>query len=317
MMGRTLRLPDEPDQMATVSAIIPAYNGVSRYLEQAIRSVLGQTYRDLELIVVDDASTDDTARLVLRYPRARYCRRATNGGQAAARNDGARLAQGEYLAFLDQDDLWEPTFLELTVPRLKAAPDAALVHCDGYQTDEAGAPIEYDAAMKAMTSITQLLRGTHDVATSGTLFRKSCFDAVGGYDTRLAIWEDIDLAIRLYGRHPFLHLPQPLYRHRLYSRNASRDIPSERAIEARRYFLEKHAPSCRPGTEEARALVRDWACYYGDLGKLRLTQGRVGEAREAFRQAIRRDPWNRRVLLRLIRAYLASAKPTPSTGLRA
>lgn len=302
--------------MATVSAIIPAYNGVSRYLEQAIRSVLGQTYRDLELIVVDDASTDDTARLVLRYPRARYCRRAVNGGQAAARNDGARLATGEHLAFLDQDDLWEPAFLELTVPLLQANPEAALVHCDGHQVSEADVPLEYDAAMKPMASITQILRGNHDVATSGTLFRKSCFDAAGGYDERLTIWEDIDLAIRLYGRHPFLHLPHPLYRHRLYSRNASRDIPSERAIEARRYFLEKYAPSCRPGTEEARALALDWACYYGDLGKLRLAQGRMGEARNAFWQAIRRDPWNRRILLRLIRSYLAPARAeqAPPTG---
>src|SRR2546422_5417338 len=74
-------------KMPTISVIIPAYNGVARYLEQAIHSVLAQTYRDIELIVVDDASTDDTARLVLRFPTARYFRRAENGGQAAARND--------------------------------------------------------------------------------------------------------------------------------------------------------------------------------------------------------------------------------------
>ena len=64
-------------------------------------SVLGQTFRDCELIVVDDASTDETARLALRFCQARYFRRAENGGQAAARNDGARLANGEFLAFLD------------------------------------------------------------------------------------------------------------------------------------------------------------------------------------------------------------------------
>lgn len=69
--------------MPSVSVIIPAYNGVSRHLEEAITSVLSQTFRDLELIVVDDASTDDTARLVLRFPQARYFRRAENGGRAA------------------------------------------------------------------------------------------------------------------------------------------------------------------------------------------------------------------------------------------
>ena len=114
--------------MPTVSAIIPAYNGVSRYLEDAIQSVLAQSFRDFELIVVDDASTDEIGRLVLRIPQARYMRRAENGGQAAARNDGARLAKGEFLALLDQDDVWEPTFLEESVAAATSQPDTALVH---------------------------------------------------------------------------------------------------------------------------------------------------------------------------------------------
>jgi len=181
--------------MPTVSAIIPAFNGVSRYLEQAMGSVLAQTFHDVELIVVDDASTDDTGRLVLGFQQARYVRRAENGGQAAARNDGARLARGEYLAFLDQDDLWEPTFLEETLATLRTNPNAAVVHCDGYQVNEHNAILYYDHAMMNLFSITQVLRGGHDVATSGALFRRTCFDAVGGYDDQLSIWEDIDLAI--------------------------------------------------------------------------------------------------------------------------
>ena len=111
-----------------VSAIIPAFNGVARYLEQAIRSALAQTYRDIELIVVDDASTDDTGQLVLHIQQARYIRRAENGGQAAARNDGARMANGEFLAFLDQDGVWEPTFMEESVAAATSQPDTALVH---------------------------------------------------------------------------------------------------------------------------------------------------------------------------------------------
>ncbi len=100
--------------MTQVSVIIPAYNGTTRYLEQAIHSVLAQTYVDHEVIVVDDASTDDTRGLVRKISHVRYQRRSHNGGQAAARNTGAQLAQGPYLAFLGQDDLREPTFLEET-----------------------------------------------------------------------------------------------------------------------------------------------------------------------------------------------------------
>ncbi|MDE3242944.1 MAG: glycosyltransferase family 2 protein [Nitrospirota bacterium] len=301
--------------MPLVSAIIPAYNGASRYLDQAIGSVLAQTCQDLELIVVDDASTDETARLVLQFSRARYFKRPENGGQAAARNDGARLAAGTYLAFLDQDDLWAPSFIEETLALLQAQPEAALVHCDGYQMNEGGAPLHYDAAMKQERTITQLLRGGHDVATSGSLFRKACFDAVGGYDDTLVVWEDIDLAIRLYQRFPLLHLPKPLYRHRLYTRNVSRDIPSERALMGRRRFLEKHASACPPGTQLANALARDWAHYYGDLGKHHLEKRRIGEARCAFWLSLQRYPFNHKAWLRLLRAYLfrsVQTRPAPS-----
>ena len=106
--------------MASISAIIPAYNATTRYLDQAIGSALSQTHAPSEVIVVDDASSDDTAGLVARFPRVRYVRRTENGGQAAARNDGAKLATGEFLAFLDQDDLWEPTFLEEALAVLQA-----------------------------------------------------------------------------------------------------------------------------------------------------------------------------------------------------
>jgi glycosyltransferase involved in cell wall biosynthesis len=297
--------------MPRVSAIIPAYNGASRYLEQAIHSVLAQTYRDFELIVVDDASTDETGRLVLRFPEARYLRLGVNSGQAAARNQGARVAKGELLGFLDQDDLWEREFLQTTVDLMAQHPQAALVHTDGYQVNERNEILEYDAAMKATDSITQLLRGGHDAATSGSLFRKASFDAVGGYDEELAVWEDIDLAIRLFQKFPIMHVPKPFYRHRLYASNVSRDISSERALIARRRFLEKHAPGCTAGTLEANALHRDWAHYYGDLGKHYLRKGCLKEARRALWRSVKHAPLNYKTILRLLRAYL----PRPSRRL--
>lgn len=300
--------------LALVNVVIPAYNGVTRYLEQAIGSVLGQSFTDFDLTVVDDASTDDTGRLVLRHSQVRYYRRPQNGGQAAARNDGARLGHGPYLAFLDQDDLWEPSFLDQAFTRLEAAPQAAVVHCDGYQVGENNEPLHYDAAMKHGRTITQLLRGGHDVATSGALFRRSCFEAVGGYDESLTIWEDIDLAIRLYQRFPLLHLPQALYRHRLYGRNASRDIPSERALAGRHHFLRKHAASCLTSPTLERALAADWAHYYGDLGKHHLQHSRLAEAREAFWSALEHEPFNHKVLLRLLRAYLLPSAPSRQTA---
>jgi glycosyltransferase involved in cell wall biosynthesis len=298
--------------MPTVSVIIPAYNGVSRFLEQAITSVQGQTYQDFELIVVDDASTDETAQLVKRFPHARYFRRHSNGGQASARNDGARLATGDYLAFLDQDDLWEASLLREALPALQAEPTAAVIHSDGYQVNERNEILEYDAAMKPTFSVTQLLRGDHDVATSGSIFRKACFNIIGGYDEQLAIWEDIDLAIRLFQRFPILHLARPLYRHRLYTRNVSREISSARALQGRRRFLDKHGPSCPSGTKRARALARDWSHYYRDLGKHHWREGDVAAARRAFRLSLRHRPFDPRGILKLLQSYLLSGAPAQS-----
>ena len=111
-----------------VSAIIPAYNS-ERYLEQAIRSVLAQDYRPVELIVVDDGSTDRTAHVAAGHPRVRLVRQ-DNCGVAEARNTGVRASSGAILAFLDQDDLWTPHKLSLQVGRLK---DESLDYTLGYQ----------------------------------------------------------------------------------------------------------------------------------------------------------------------------------------
>jgi len=295
--------------MSRITVVIPAYNGVRRYLAKALDSVLAQTHREVDVIVVDDASEDDTADLVRRYS-VRYVRHPVNRGQAAARNEGARHASTDFLAFLDQDDLWEPTFLEETHAALIRNPEAAIVHTDGYQVSEGNEILHYDAAMKWAPTITQLLRGGHDAATSGSLFRKRCFDALAGYDESLPIWEDIDLAIRVYQRYPVVHLPKPLYRHRLYGHNASRDIPSERALLGRQRFLNKYAMVCGPGTREARVLRADWARYYADLGKHHLRQRRVTQAREALRLSVSHAPWNPKAWLRLARSFFIRSHQT-------
>ncbi len=129
--------------------------------------------------MVDDASTDDTGCDGTNDSAGSLHTPQPERRTGAARNTGAQLSQGQYLAFLDQDDLWEPTFLEETVAILESSPLTTLVHCDGYQVDERNHILEYDAAMKHTGSVTQLLRGGHDVATSGSLFRKAGFDAGG------------------------------------------------------------------------------------------------------------------------------------------
>ena len=106
----------------TVSVVVPAYN-YARYLPKAIDSALGQTHPPLEVIVVDDGSTDDTPRVLAAYAdRIRVIRQA-NQGAGAARNAGIAAARGEYVAFLDSDDLWHPRKLELQLARFASDPE--------------------------------------------------------------------------------------------------------------------------------------------------------------------------------------------------
>ena len=127
--------------MPRISVIIPTCNGRARFVDQALASVAAQTFQDFELIIVDDASADGTLEyiqaLIPQIMAARpdtpivYAQRATNGGEPVARNDGANRANGELLAFLDQDDLWEPTFLEETSRLLQRNEKYSGVHTDG------------------------------------------------------------------------------------------------------------------------------------------------------------------------------------------
>src|SRR5437763_447547 len=111
--------------MKTVSVIIPAYN-FARYVPEAIDSVLAQTYAPFEVIVVDDGSTDDTPKVLAAYGNRIRAIRQVNQGVAAARNTGLAAAGGEYVAFIDSDDTWEPRKLQLQMDRFDADPDLGL-----------------------------------------------------------------------------------------------------------------------------------------------------------------------------------------------
>src|SRR5918996_212462 len=112
-----------------VSVVIPTYN-YGRYLPEAVESVLHQTFPDLEVIVVDDGSTDDTRELIGRFGDKVCYIYQRNQGLPAARNTGIRAARGEYVGFLDSDDLWLPGKLALQVPRLDSRQAVGLVYAD-------------------------------------------------------------------------------------------------------------------------------------------------------------------------------------------
>lgn len=110
---------------ALISCIVPVFNG-ERYVSETLDSILAQTYRPLELIVADDGSTDGTAAVVARYGEPVRYLWQSNQGPAAARNLGVSAAQGEFVAFLDADDLWHPEKLTRQMARFHARPELSL-----------------------------------------------------------------------------------------------------------------------------------------------------------------------------------------------
>lgn len=308
--------------MPLISVIIPTCNGRARFVDQALASVAAQTFQDFELIIVDDASTDGTLEyiqdLMPKIMAARpdtpivYAQRETNGGEPVARNDGANRANGELLAFLDQDDLWEPTFLEESLRLLQEMRNTACVHTDGRIINVKNDVVRYsrNLILPPTQDLCHLLTKGRQLILDGCLFRKTHFDAVNGFDEKLRIWTDRDFAIRFSRHYGIIHLPKPLYRSRMYGRSACGSTVPELAYASRTYFLEKHAPSCRHDPRLRKALQYEWSMLYSDMGKYHLSQNQRKTARSLFRQSLRSFPFSRRTWLRYLRSYRPSFSPT-------
>ncbi|QKT04324.1 glycosyltransferase family 2 protein [Ectothiorhodospiraceae bacterium 2226] len=200
-----------------VSVVMPAYNA-ERFIRQAIDSVIGQDYQNLELLVVDDGSTDGTARVVADYvrrdPRVRLLRQA-NAGVAAARNAGIAHARGEYIAPLDADDLWFPDMLALQVRRLSAESErVGAAYAWSVHVDEAGRPTGgYNAGGEEGDVYAALMVEFFIGNASATVFRRACFERCGGYDPTLRArraegCEDYDLHLRVARHFHFVRLPR-------------------------------------------------------------------------------------------------------------
>lgn len=185
--------------MPRVSVIIPTFN-CERFIAQTIESVLAQTYRDLELVVVDDGSTDNTRLIVeefLKDKRVRYIYQ-NNSGASTARNKGFLESSGEYIAFLDSDDLWYPEKLERQVDFLDKNKDIGLVNCMVNIIDKESNIIGREEC-KEVKGITDLLLGSNLItgSASAVMVRRHCIEKVGLFDPGFFISADLDMWVRI------------------------------------------------------------------------------------------------------------------------
>jgi glycosyltransferase involved in cell wall biosynthesis len=185
--------------MAKVSIITPAYN-VAPYIGATIDSVLAQTMTDWEMVVVDDGSTDATAEIVEAYaakePRIRLLRQ-TNGGISSARNHAMRQASAEFLAILDSDDLWEPTFLEAQLALFAKHPEIDVVTGNGWFLGgrRHGRPARPWPDPRPQPTLASIL-GDEEAIFIMSIMRRRVYETVGGFDEGLRTNEDYDYWLR-------------------------------------------------------------------------------------------------------------------------
>lgn len=210
-----------------VSVITPVYRG-ERFVSQAVQSVLDQTYPNIELIIVNDGSPDRSREILaplLGLPKVRYVEQK-NAGVAAARNTGLRLARGEFIALVDQDDLWYPQKLALQIDCFRRKPALGLVHGDVSYIDDAGRPLPRDPYFPANVSgrcLRQLFCG-NPVMTCSVLFTRAAVERVGGFDDAIRFSDDYDLWLRMAAAgYEFAYIDRPIAKYRLHGANESRD----------------------------------------------------------------------------------------------
>ncbi|MDJ0701851.1 MAG: glycosyltransferase [Leptolyngbyaceae cyanobacterium MO_188.B28] len=201
--------------MPLISVVIPVFNGEATILE-TIESVLSQTFSDFEIIVINDGSQDSTLKIVsnIADPRLKVFT-YPNAGLAASRNRGVKQSQGEYIAFLDADDLWTPDKLGAQLSRLQDNPEVAVVYSWTDFINEYSDFLRPAAHFTVSGNVLPKLLLTNFLDNgSNPLIRKQALIDVGGLDESLKAAEDWDLYLRLAVRHPFevVQSPQILYR---------------------------------------------------------------------------------------------------------
>jgi glycosyltransferase involved in cell wall biosynthesis len=270
--------------MPKVSVIIPTHNR-ARYLHRAIQSVLDQTFRDLEIIVVDDASSDETPRIVraFRDERIRYFRHNANQGEAGSRNTGVQNSIGQYVAFLDDDDAWLPQKLAAQVELLETSSSkVGAVYTSFLKVDgPTGKVLGSWNAEKRGNVFRDLSEENWIGIPSTVVLRRQCFDTVGLFDEKVEFGLDYDMWVRVAQFYEFEYLEEPLVLRSINHNRLSTDY--ELVLKGAESKLKKYA-------QFFSLNKKAYSRRFLQLGVLYCYNGRVRNGRAALFKAIRLNP---------------------------
>jgi glycosyltransferase involved in cell wall biosynthesis len=278
--------PSEP----LVSVVIPAHNAAGT-IRRALDSALRQAYTKLEVCVIDDGSSDDTAaRADGVDPRVRVVRQS-NQGVSAARNAGIAATTGPLVAFLDADDEWLPGKIERQIDLLSRRPEVALVHTRALRVDARGREAGLAPRRWLPDTYPVLYRANH-IVTSTVMARRPALEGAGGFEPALRIAQDYDLWLRIAALAPVAGIDAPLARYHSHPSGLSADV--RRRYEEHLPILER-APLRPDLGVDAVARERARAHYEYRLGRIAVRERRWGDARRLFAAVLRRPLRYRRL----------------------
>jgi glycosyltransferase involved in cell wall biosynthesis len=286
-----------------VSVVMATYN-MGQYVEQAVNSVLGQDYPAIEVIVVDDGSTDHTPTVLNQFagePRVKVIRQE-NAGQTVAKNRGLQAAQGKYIGFCDADNLWMPGKLALQVPLLEGWKGGVVSYGDIQLMDGNNLDLPTPKVKRYSGKITGKLLVDNFVTFNTTLMPREILEEAGGFDESLHMGIDYDLWLRLSVKYPFQYSSKSLVRYRIWGGQMSNHL-EERFENCFRLLARFHEQN--PGCVSPAETARGWAHTYVSRGRWRASQGDYRRALTDYAKAFKYRPGDLRLWKGVARLLVA------------
>ena len=283
-------MTNDQSGLPPVSVIIPTYNQ-ARFVAETVESALAQTYPNVEVIVVDDGSTDGTQTVLATYLEKIHYIRQENRGLSGARNTGFLSSHGDYLLFLDSDDLIPPDKLALHVPLLEAEPGFGLVYSAWQQINEDGTRVLGEVRPnKQGQLLKELLRRSFFFFASAAVVRRECLEKVGLFDESLPWGEDADMWLRMArAGYAFGYLDRPLLQYRIHAHSMTAHVNPQQVQGWTdvlcKFFADPELP------DDVRALeAKAYSVLHYETAGRYYRAGAIDLAQHHLRQAMRTCP---------------------------